>query len=101
MSLKLSPEERTLRARVAAHTLHSKRDPHETTAKARQAFSEKFERQVDPQGVLPPEERQRRAMHARKAHFARMALASARARRIDKDAAPDLLIELLEVLNGL
>lgn len=42
---------------------------------------ERFEREVDPDGVLTPAERARRADHARKAHFARLSLASARSRR--------------------
>ncbi|MGF2945831.1 hypothetical protein ACQV26_11935 [Mycobacterium sp. Lab-001] len=36
---------------------------------------------VDPDGELTPEERARRAEHARKAHFKRLALKSAKARR--------------------
>jgi len=41
----------------------------------------RFEREVDPDGTLPPEERARRAEHKRKAYFARLALKSAKARR--------------------
>lgn len=41
----------------------------------------KFEREVDPDGVLPPDERARRAEHKRRAYFQRLALKSARARR--------------------
>jgi hypothetical protein len=37
--------------------------------------------QVDPKGSLPDDERERRVAQARKAHFARLALASAKARR--------------------
>jgi hypothetical protein len=59
----------------------ARHDAHEVTRAARQAFWNKFERDVDPEGVLPPEERARRAEMARKAHFARLALASAKARR--------------------
>ena len=80
----LTPSERTLRAQLAAHTLHSSRDSRELTAAARAASpgsTEYFERQVDPAGVLPVAERRRRAEHAKKAHFQRLALASARARR--------------------
>jgi hypothetical protein len=40
----------------------------------------RFEREVDPDGTLPPAERAKRAESARKAHFARMALLSAQAR---------------------
>ena len=42
---------------------------------------DRFEREVDPDGVLPPQERAQRAEHAKKAYFARLALASAKARR--------------------
>lgn len=35
--------------------------PQEATAKARAAFLAKFEREADPEGVLPPAERRRRA----------------------------------------
>jgi hypothetical protein len=35
---------------------------------------------VDPEGLLDPRERARRAEHARKAYFLRLALASAHAR---------------------
>ncbi len=77
----LSPKERVLHSRLAAHTLHSKYDSRELTAPARKAFLERFEREVDPDWVLEPAERRRRAEHAKKAHFYRMALASARARK--------------------
>lgn len=77
----LSPAERTLRARLAAHTKWATHDPVEGTAKARAAFLDRFDREVDPDGVLDPVERARRAEHARKAHMARLALASAKARR--------------------
>lgn len=77
-----SPGERSLHARLAAHSLHAKvTDPSAHTAPARQAFLDRFEREVDPDGTLPPADRARRAEHARKAHFARLALASAKARR--------------------
>ncbi len=83
----MSPAERSLRARMAAHAMHARNDPVEITAKARAAFLAKFERQADPEGTLPPEERRRRAEHLRSAHFARLALASAKARRGRKPAA--------------
>ena len=72
---------RTLRARLAAHSLHAQRDSRAVTQRARETFLAKFEREVDPDGVLTPQERQRRAMHARKAHMARLALRSAEARK--------------------
>lgn len=71
----------TLRARLAAHTKWATHDAVEGTSAARAAFMSSFERQVDPDGVLDPDERARRAAHARKAHFTRLALKSAQARR--------------------
>ena len=41
----------------------------------------KFEKEVDPEGILESEERARPAEMARKAHYAHMGLPSARARR--------------------
>ena len=77
----LSPQERTLRARLAAHTLHSKVDPTKHTEPARTAFLDRFIDEVDPDRQLPESERLRRAEHAKKAYFTRLALKSAKARR--------------------
>lgn len=76
----LTPAARTLRARLGAYALHSQRDVRETSARGREVFRSRFEKDVDPDGVLPIEERKRRAEAARKAHYTRMALASVRAR---------------------
>jgi hypothetical protein len=65
--------------------MHAQYDVQETTAKARASFLAKFEREVDPDGVLPLEERRRRAEHLRRAHFAQLARASARVRRAKAD----------------
>lgn len=74
--------ERSLKASIAAHESWAKtEDPSARTERARSAFDARFERQVDPDGVLDPDERARRAAHARKAYFARLALKSAQARR--------------------
>ncbi|MDP9460708.1 MAG: hypothetical protein M3Q22_10825 [Actinomycetota bacterium] len=77
-----TPEQRALAARIAAHSKWAlTADPTAATAPARAAFLDRFEREVDPDGVLPPTERARRAEHARKAYFTRLALKSAKARR--------------------
>ena len=74
-------DDRVLRARMAAHLLHAQiSDEAEHTAPARAAFLSRFEREVDPDGLLDPEERARRAEHAKKAYFLRLALASRKAR---------------------
>lgn len=81
MSEPLSPSERSMRARLAAHIGHSKLDPKERTRAGRKKFNERFLDQVDPDRALPRAERERRAEHARKAYFTALAFKSARARR--------------------
>jgi hypothetical protein len=76
----LTPGQRTLRARLGAYSLHATHDPRDTTAKARRTFLDRFYDDVDPDRSLPPEERQRRAQAALKAHMTRLALASSRSR---------------------
>ncbi len=78
---RLTPSQRSLHARLAAHSKWAMQDPISGTAAARKAALDRFEREVDPEFVLPPAERARRAEHARKAYFTRLALASAKARR--------------------
>ena len=83
----LSPQERKLRAAIAAHqSWANTEDRSARTASAREAFHKRFEDQVDPDRTLPPAERRRRAEHARKAYFARLALKSAKARRARAEA---------------
>lgn len=81
----LTPEERTLRARQAAHTLHAKGGTN--TAPARDKFMERFEREVDPDGTLDPKVRAKRAANARSAYFTSLALKSSKARRLKKEQA--------------
>jgi hypothetical protein len=77
----LTPEQRSLRGRLAAHeSWASTVDPSARTAPARTAFLDRFEREVDPDGVLDPAERARRAEHAKKSYFLRLAFRSAKAR---------------------
>ena len=83
-----TPEERSLRARIGAHALHAKvADRSAHTAAARRAFLGRFESEVDPDGQLDPEERARRADHARRRYFLSLSLRSARARRERTEAA--------------
>ena len=80
--------ERTMAARVAAHTswAHTP-DRNARTAPARAALMARFEREVDPTGALLPQERAKRAESARKAYFTNLALKSARSRRTSRDLA--------------
>ena len=57
------------------------------TANARKGLLEKFEREVDPEGILPPAERAKRAESARKAFYLNLAAKSAAARSRRKRAA--------------
>lgn len=81
----LTPTEATLRGRIGSFRLHALYDSRETTAAAREASKTALDRrllaEVDPDEALDPAERDRRLGYARKAHFARLALASAKARR--------------------
>lgn len=77
----LTPSERVLRARAAAYTQHARHDARATTAAARAAFLARFEREVDPDGLLHPDERARRAEAARRAFMTRLALRSSVVRR--------------------
>lgn len=80
MAEPLTAEQRSLRARLAAHALHARRDPREATSTARAALWQRYLDEVDPAHLLPDEERARRAAHARQRDMLRLALASSRAR---------------------
>lgn len=80
----LTAAQRSTRARAAAYALHAKRDPRETTERARSAFLKRFEPN-DPN--LTPEERERRTQAALRAHMAKLALRSSRARSRDGSGA--------------
>jgi hypothetical protein len=51
------------------------------TTAATAASEARWAKQVDPDGVLSPDERERRARAAKQAHFTRLAFKSAKARR--------------------
>jgi hypothetical protein len=88
-TLTYDPKEMARRGRIGAYRLHATHDPKETTKAAREAFMARFEREVDPDGTLAPEERARRAEAARKAYFAQLAHKSAKARRRRPQKAKD------------
>jgi hypothetical protein len=78
------PERRSSIGRLGGLTTSSRHDPTAITANARAAFLGRFWVEADPDGVLSPEERDRRAVAARRAHFVRLALRSAEVRRKEK-----------------
>lgn len=82
----LSAEQRSLRAKLAAHAMHAQHDSQGVTTNARATFMGSFERTVIEQAEangeqLTDAEVAKRAEHLRKAHMYRLALASAKARR--------------------
>lgn len=78
----LTASERQLRASFAANTSWARtEDRAARTRNGTQAFLDRFEREVDPNGTLLPEERAKRAENARKAYFQKLAFQSAKARR--------------------
>jgi hypothetical protein len=82
MPSELTPEMRSLRAKIAAHmSWANTADATARTAAARQASLDRFEKQVDPDGTMDPAERSRRAESLKTAHYLKMAAASAKARR--------------------
>ncbi len=87
MGQTLSPAQRSLRARAAAHALHALGGT--STRAGTTAFLERFDRQVDPDGLLSPDERARRAAHARKAYMTGLALKASRARSRRSPSAPE------------
>jgi len=77
-----NPAERSQIGRLGALT--SWANTEDRTARTKpgtDAFNARFEREVDPDGVLDPDERARRADFARRAYMTRLALRSAQARR--------------------
>jgi rubrerythrin len=77
-----NPRIRSLRARIGAYESWARTPDQATrTWPARKAALHRSEREVDPDGVLPPRERAKRAESARKAHMQRLALKSAAARQ--------------------
>lgn len=76
----LTPEQRSMRARIAAHARWSKEDPKPNADRGQAGLLLRFEREADPEGVLAPEERRRRAESRRREHMTRLAFQSSKAR---------------------
>lgn len=84
----MTPEERTRRARIAAHTRWGKTpDRTAATEAARRGLLAKFEREADPDGVMSPADRAAAAENLRRAHYLRMAAARAAAAKKRRDTA--------------
>ena len=86
----MSPAERTLRARTAAHVSWAKRTDRSAPGRSSvEARLLKFERQVDPDGLMAPAERRLRAESLLKAQMSDLARKSAKARRASARVAAE------------
>lgn len=74
----LTPEQRSQRARLAAHAMHAKGSTN--VQAARDAQWQKFLDEVDPDRQLSEPERNRRAKHAEKAYMTRLSYMRSRKR---------------------
>jgi len=74
----MSPEQRSLYGRMGAATLHARGLTN--TGPAKRASDQRFLDQVDPEGILKPEERQKRASHAKTAWMLHLSHLSAQSR---------------------
>jgi hypothetical protein len=64
---------KNINARIAAEISWARTsDRSARTRPAREAFLKRFEREVDPDGKLPSDERRRRAEHAKRAYMLRL-----------------------------
>lgn len=73
------------RARLGGLTTRSRHNPIDYTAKARAngpGSATYWEIEVDPELLLPPHERAKRASAAKRAHFTRLSIKAAAARRL-------------------
>ena len=78
----MTPEQRRLRAQIAANTRWSRPMTRKDQAEAaRSAFYARLGRRVAPQGRLPPDERERRVRAAARAVSARLNSAKAKIRQ--------------------
>ena len=76
------PMAKSINARIAAEISWARtHDRAARTRPAREAFIRRFEKEVDPDGALPPEERKQRAEHAKRAYMLQLAKRSAAVRK--------------------
>ena len=80
--MSLTPAQRAMRARLAGSTSWANTTDREARMKpVQEGRQRRWEKMVDPDGVLPTEERVKRAKAAETAHMTRMALRSSLARQ--------------------
>lgn len=79
---------RSTAAKIGANARWAFHDPFEGTKAARAGFDDKFLKAVDPDGVLSPDERVKRAQRLKRAHMLALAQKSARVRAQRKNGRP-------------
>jgi hypothetical protein len=75
--------------KIGGLTAWSRNDAATMVGPAHRAFRARFERLVDPDGTLDPQERAQRADRARRAHMLTLAAKSAEVRRTKKAAGAE------------
>jgi hypothetical protein len=79
----LTPAQRTLRARLAAHKRWSQGDPHANAVRAQAGLLDRFRREIlAEQGQIAEPELTRRAESRRREHMTRLAFNQSRARTV-------------------
>lgn len=97
----LTPEQRTLRAKLAAHARWAKEgDRTAATAPARRALHDRIASEVDPDNSLDPMERARRVDSAVRAHMLRLSLKSSKARTRGDLATAEAVDVEMAALDG-
>lgn len=86
------PADMAARGRIGIYTALAKYGPLAMSAAGRAAFLAKFERLVDPEGLLPPEERAQRAREALREHMRKVSAIGVR-KRTGRDPRPRLTDE--------
>jgi hypothetical protein len=82
---RLTPEQRTLRASIAAHTRWAQEDPTANAARGQAGLFAKFQREArEAEPGLSEAEYTRRAESAYRAHMARLSFACSTARGVRK-----------------
>ncbi len=86
----MTPAQRSMRARAAAYAMHAQGKTNTAPAIAGQLA--RFEREVDPDGLLTPEDRARRAGFALRSYMAKLGLKASkkRAASTGKPTAPEV-----------
>ena len=85
-STRLTPEQRSQRARIAALTRWAHENPTKNALRGQAGLIRRFENEVDPDRVLPEAERNRRVQALRRAHMITLARKSAKARKKRADS---------------